>query len=240
MSCSGNAHVFTRIIVFANGTSPAAAQCMINPSLEQHLADITEMYAELFPHCLCPPSLYQETVRINYIRHEASHLLREMGDTTELSLKAEELLSRIEAFSPRDWAQPGANFEDWLTIGTLFKSCTAVYCIMSLQSLTIMPNTIGMNEVLVAHGDSLLLHLKAAFASKRLRRFLGWPLVVAGVEAANRGPGARAWIEEALDELSRFTGTNSPLRLRATLRRYWQKEEPGWEECCNQPYAFLF
>ncbi|KAF2188453.1 hypothetical protein K469DRAFT_81591 [Zopfia rhizophila CBS 207.26] len=232
--------LFVLVVIFANGTSPATNQFMLNASLDEHIADVTEMYGELFPHCLCPPLLYYETLRINYLRHEASQLLSEMTDTAELSLEAGELLTRIEAFSPRDWAQPGANFDDWLTIGTVFKSCTAVYCIMSLQSLTILPNTSRMNEVLVAHADCLLLHLKAAFASKRLRRFLAWPLVVAGVEAAYRGQGARAWIEDAQDELSRFTGTNCPLKVRAMLRMYWYKEEPGWEECFNRPYAFLF
>lgn len=229
-----------RIVVFANSTSPASDQIILDPSVDQNIADVTEIYEELFPHVLCPPSLYQETVRINYLRYQASRALFDVEESTDVSLKAVEILERIETFSVEDWAQPGKNYEDWYTIGMVFKYSLAVFCIMSFQSLTILPNTVEMNQSLTANGDDLLKYLKKAVGSKRLKKFLAWPLVVAGVQAIHQGDATKAWIEEALDDLGRFTGTNCPLKIRAILRRYWQREEPGWEECFNQPHAFLF
>lgn len=198
------------------------------------------MYEEMFPHCLCPPSLYLDTVRISHLRHKASKLHPQDEAFGDLAVTALELLARIESFSPEDWAQPGAKYDDWLTIGTAHKSAIAVYCIMSLQSLGLLPKTKAMNQKRSAYGDSLLTLLKVAFASRPLKRFIAWPMVAAGAEAAYRGTDDRTWIEETLTAMGQYTGTNCPSRFRAILRRYWQKENPGWDECFAEPYAFCF
>ena len=200
------------------------------------------MYTELFPYGLCPPSLFQEIVRINYLRYEASQALLDYSDVTSLSLRAQESLARIEAFDTRDWAQPGAHFEEWLTIGSIYKHSIAVYCIMSLSSLTILPILSfcpSMRKKLSSHGTLLLRHVKPAMLYMAFRRPLAFPLLVAGVEAIYRSESERYWIEEALTDLGQVTGASSPLKMRALLRRYWQRDEPGWEECFTQPYSLI-
>lgn len=155
------------------------------------------------------------------------------------SLQAHDILGRIEAFSPEDWAQPGENYEEWLLIGTVFQSAAAVYCTMAFQSLTIIPSTLEMNAMRSIHADRLVERLKAAIKSPRLRMFLIWPLTVAGVEAGFRDDASRYWVAQTFSELSRILGTSSPLKAQAVLRRYWQKEEPGWDECFDRPYVFI-
>lgn len=214
---------------------------IITPSLPQFLAEVTELYDQVFPHCLCPRPLYLEIIRINYLRHSASTTASQAGESVaELCYEANQLLSRIAAFSPKDWAQPGRYNAEWRLIGSIYQSAIAIYCISSLQSLSILPATPHLLASLASHGDNLISDLKTAVASKRLRRLMGWPLVVAGVEAVYRGEATRRWLEEALSELSRANGTSSFLKARAVLRRYWAREVAGWEECFCQPFALHF
>jgi hypothetical protein len=157
----------------------------------------------------------------------------------EHSLKAHDLLTEIEAFSPEDWAQPGENYDDWLLIGTIYQSAVALYCTMSFQSLIILPNSLGMNAMRCIHGNRLLSSLKLAVKSPRLTYFLMWPLTVAGAEAGYRDEATQYWIGKQMSELSRSLGTSSPLKAHAVLRRYWQKGEAGWDECFDRPYVFI-
>jgi hypothetical protein len=227
--------------VFANSSSPAAIQLITTPSLDTFLADVSEIYEELFPYCLCPPSLYQELIRINYLRYEASQSLFSCDDVTDLTNRAQQILTRIEAFDPRDWAQPGDNFDEWLTIGSVHKHSLAVFCIISLASFAIFPDPFtspSMGKSLTSHGTLLLRHTKAAFESLSLRRYLAFALTVLGVQAIHRKEADKRWIEQALTELGPFTGTGAPLKARAALKIYWQKGQPGWEECFDRAYGF--
>ena len=210
--------------------------------METFLADVSEMYNELFPYGVCPPSLFKELIRISYLRYEASQALLNFEDVTEMSMRAQEILARVEAFDPQDSAQPGARFDEWLTIGHVYKHFIATYCIMSLSSLTLLPDITlptPMRRTMSSHATQLLHHIKIAKQSIPFRRHLALPLMVAGVEAIYRNESVRCWIEEALTELGQHAGASSPLKTRALLRRYWQRGEPGWEECFNQPYALL-
>ncbi|KAF1953429.1 hypothetical protein CC80DRAFT_477989 [Byssothecium circinans] len=232
--------IFTYVVAFSNCCTPAHDQIMINASVDEHIANIETMYEELFPYCLVPPALFANKIRINHLRRQAAKVLQEGGDTSTIARRACELLANIDAFSPQDWAQPGAKYDQWLTIGHVYKSSLAVYCIMACQSLGLLPKSASMNAELRAHADSLLFHLKAALGNNKLKRFLAWPLVVAGVEAAYRGEGVRTWLERQMLDVAVFIGANCPLRMRGLLRRYWNAGQYGWEECFSKPEAFMF
>lgn len=178
-------------------------------------------------------------MRINELRLKASSSLLLYDISHDSTLEAHDFLARIEAFSPEDWAQPGQFYEEWLLIGTIYQASVAIYCTMSLQSLTILPNTLEMNTMRDIHADRLHEALRKAMVTPRLVKFLAWPLVVAGVVSGYRGEGAKNFVERSLTELSRIQGTSSPLKARAVLRRYWQKKQPGWDECFDRPYVFV-
>ncbi|KAJ4352045.1 uncharacterized protein N0V89_007391 [Didymosphaeria variabile] len=213
---------------------------VLAPTLAEELENAEEMYHELFPYCLCPPSVFFYIIRISNLRREASQALILEDDLTGLSQSATNLLSQLESFSVDDWAQPGSNNADWLAIGSAFKHAAAVYCIMSLQSLALLPNDAQTNQQLESHGDLLALHLKKVIGYQRTRRFASWPLTVAAVEAGYRGEARRKWVEDTCLEMARVLGTNCPLNLKAVMRKYWASGNPGWEECFYKPYAFMF
>jgi len=230
--------IYILIVVMANTCSPSWDQIEMSGTPESNLEIIQSMYNLIFPFVLCPPTLFVDIVRVNQLRQKASPSLF-LGDLDPAHcLEAHDLLGNIESFVPEDWAQPGANYDDWLVLGIVYQAAAALYCTMSLQSLTILPNTLEMNSMRVVHGDRLLDGLRKAMKSKRLLHFMMWPLTVAGVEAGYRDSATQYWIEKQFEQQSRTLGTSSPLKAQAVMRRYWQKEQPGWDECFDRPYVF--
>jgi hypothetical protein len=208
-------------------------------TLQQDIDDVSEFYSLFFPFTLCPLQLYLAILRVNDLRKRASAALAEYKLDPNHSQEAYTLLSRIEDFAVKDWAQPGKHYDEWLSVGSVYQSTLAVYCIMSLQSFGILPSTREMDSRRYFHGDRLLKSLKAAVQSPRLVNVIMWPLTVAGVEAGYRDEATQFWIEKQLEALSRVLGTNSPLKARAVLRRYWGRATRGWDECFDQPYVFI-
>jgi hypothetical protein len=155
------------------------------------------------------------------------------------TLKAYDLLARIEAFSVEDWAQPGTFYNEWLIVGTVYKSALALYAILSLGSLTVLPADASLLDIQTVHGDVLLRNLRTALKDSRIARFMAWPLVVVGVEAIYRGEATRDWIGASLEELSRTLGTSGPIKACSVLRRYWKGGVSGWDECFDRPYVFV-
>jgi hypothetical protein len=197
------------------------------------------MYGGIFPFFLSPPFFLLDTIRINNLRVLASRPNERIDDT--LSSEANEILERIESFDPETWAQENQpDFQhDWALIGKVLQAAVAIYCIMSLQSLGIIPGTSEYTQKRAAHGDHLFSGLKPALRSLRLKNFMMWPLVVAGVEAGYRAPHVRSWADEQLMELVAALGTSSPLKARNLLRRYWDGTTRGWDECFDGSYCFV-
>ncbi|PSN72315.1 hypothetical protein BS50DRAFT_569829 [Corynespora cassiicola Philippines] len=229
--------IFLLIIILSNTTSPPHDQIHVFSPHDYNESDIQEIYATMFPYCLCPPKLFFDIVRINNLRSRAAHLsLQEIDDS--MIYEANELLVDIDSFLPEDWAQPNEFYEEWLMIGTIYQSAIAIYCISSLMSLGVLSLSPNLIAIRASHADRLFLMLREAFKVERIRYFMMWPLIVAGAEAAFRGEGLRSWIEEELSECSRFQGTSTPLKARALLRRYWAREERGWDQCFDRTYCF--
>lgn len=224
----------------ANACSPSWDQIEISGTIEENIEDVTALYSIMFPFTLCPPELFLAVMRINHLRNKVSASMFVSGDVdASRCLEAHDLLSNIEAFVPEDWAQPGDRYEEWLMIGTIWQTTVALYCTMAFQSLTVLPNSLEMNSMRTIHGDRLLENLKSALRNPRLRNFVQWPLTVAGVEAGYRDQATRYWIETQYSYLSRLLGSSGPLKGQAVMKRYWQKNEPGWDACFDRPYVFV-
>ncbi|KAF1915756.1 hypothetical protein BDU57DRAFT_586971 [Ampelomyces quisqualis] len=229
--------VFIIILTTANTCSPAWDQLNLCGDPEQNFKDIEEIYNLLFPYTLCPPALFFDIMRISQLRQKASIVLFSGDMESSHALEAHDLLNHIEAFRPEDWAQPNEYYEDWLLIGTIYQSAIAIYCTMAFQSLTLFAGTLEMNSMRSIHGDRLLAGLGQGVKSSHLKNFMMWPLQVAGVEAGYRDGETRYWIGTQMENLSRHLGTSGPLKCLAVLKRYWRKQEPGWDECFDKPYA---
>jgi hypothetical protein len=196
------------------------------------------VYSLIFPYILCPPTLFIEIIRISHLRQTVNS--SPFDNSSQNSLEAQDILARIGVFVPEDWAQPGEHQDEWLLLGSIYQSAIALYCIMSLESIAAFPSTLEVDTMRTMYGAQLFESLKLSAQSKRLRKFLLFPLCVLGVETGYRhDQSIRYWIERRLEDHSRLLGTSSPLKARAVLQRYWQKNKPGWDECFDQPHVFV-
>lgn len=225
-------------MTFSNSLGPGTGHINVTEPLEQHIREIEKLYSLVFPYVLCPPTLFTEIIRINHLRQEI--LTSPFDDASQYVLDAHDILARIEAFIPEDWAQPGEHVSDWQLIGSVYQSAIALYCTMSLQSLDALPSSLEMDTMRTIHGERLYENLKVTARSKILKKLALFPLCVLGVEAGyHKQQSTRIWIERRLEDLSCMLGTSSPLKARTILRRYWTRGQPGWDECFDGPYVFI-
>lgn len=156
-----------------------------------------------------------------------------------LSREAHQALSRTLDFSPDQWAgSKQTSEEEWRCLGSVYQSAVVLYCIHSLQSLSVLHFTHSLREYCTKHSQLLQGRLGQALTSPRLKRFVLWPLVLLGMEAVNGSRATRTFVMEQLQEMSRHVGTYVPLTAKAVLERFWASGETSWDSCFDRPYAF--
>ncbi|KAL1794212.1 hypothetical protein ACET3X_007633 [Alternaria dauci] len=231
--------LYVLIVSMANTCSPSWDQVEMSSTADDVTDDIMGIYSLIFPYTLCPPELFTEILCVNRLRAKASAAVLECDFDADHTLQAYDLLARIETFSVEDWAQAGTLYTEWVTVGTVYKAAVALYATLSLGSLTVLPADASLLDIQTAYSNVLLGSLRTALETRRIARFMAWPLVVVGVEAIYRGEATRSWIEARLEDLSRMLGTSGPLKARSVLRRYWKGGVAGWDECFDRPYVFV-
>ncbi|KAF7561249.1 hypothetical protein G7046_g2875 [Stylonectria norvegica] len=226
---------FVFMAVMGNTTSPASDLTMTAAHRDE-LDFLLERYGRgTFPFHMCPPSLFAEIIRINHLRKQATKL----ADPRDLAQEAYQILSRINSFSSEQWAEPKpASKEDWTLLGNMHQTAVALYCISSLQSLSVLPLSSSLQNRRTTHGQHLHILLSEAVATPSIRRFVLWALVVLGMEAVDGGAAMRAFVESQLREMSCYLGTYVPLTARAAFLRFWASGKTSWDECFDMPYVF--
>ncbi|KAA8647765.1 uncharacterized protein ATNIH1004_006466 [Aspergillus tanneri] len=190
---------------------------------------------EIFAFQMCPKPLFAEIIKINHLRVRASK--QEPAGLEDHIQDAYGILSRIHIFSSEQWSETKpSSKEDWMIVGNVYQAAVALYCILSLQSLSVLPLTPLLRASCTGHGQRLQVLLSEALSSPRIKRFLLWPLVVLGVEAVNSGPVMRAFVREQLPEMSRHIGSYVPLTVKGVLEKYWALGETRWDACFDRPY----
>jgi hypothetical protein len=98
--------IYILVINVGNVFSPSWDQIRISSftSFEQTIKDVADLYSLMFPYTLCPPELYFDMLKTTELRGEAS---RAGGEDPWVLVEAYEILARVEAFKPEDWAEPG-------------------------------------------------------------------------------------------------------------------------------------
>ncbi|RYP76215.1 hypothetical protein DL769_003686 [Monosporascus sp. CRB-8-3] len=178
-------------------------------------------------------------IAINELRQQAANPAANTGTRQPT---ASDLLEQIHDFSPGDWIKGKATAtskREWLLIGSAYQSAVALYCIMSLQSLSILPSALYITAMDAAHYERLIQLLKQALSIPHLRNCLMWPLIVLGARAVYESADDREFVDEQLKELSRVGGTALPLTAEAALKRFWASGKTGWDDCFDKPYIFL-
>ncbi|KAL7627706.1 hypothetical protein AAE478_001900 [Parahypoxylon ruwenzoriense] len=226
------------VTVIGNTTCPASDVTMINSQLDVLDLLLGRYGTTVSPFQLCPLPLFAEIIKINHLRLRATTYDANRAEE-DLFQEANEALKRIHSFSPEQWAGSKLSCkEDWMLMGKVYQAAVALYCILSLQSLSVLPATTALRACCIAHGQLLQLLLNEGLPSPRIKRFLLWPLVLLGVEAVQGGAAMRAFVSRQLPELSRVVGIYVPLTAKRVLETFWDSGETRWDACFDRPYAF--
>ncbi|KAI1370492.1 fungal-specific transcription factor domain-containing protein [Hypoxylon crocopeplum] len=225
------------IAVIGNTTCPASDLTMTGSQFDALDFLLERFSVAVSSFHTCPLPLFAEIIKTNHLRTRATRHCATRAE--DLSQEAYEILERIHCFSPEGWAESkDLSREDWLLIGKVYRAAVALYCILSLQSLSVLPTTPMLRAHCASHGQLLTALVNEGLSSQRMKRFMIWPLVVLGVEAVHGGAAMRAFIAKLLPEMSRDVGTYVPLTAKRVLESFWGSGETRWDACFDRPYAF--
>ncbi|KAH8805517.1 C6 zinc finger domain-containing protein [Xylogone sp. PMI_703] len=223
--------------VIGDTTSPASNLAMTSSHVDELDFLVEQFGSATFSFQLCPPLLFTEIIKINHLRMRAAK--GQLSEANDLFQEGYGILSRIHGFSPEQWAESKPLSKgDWMLIGYIYQSTVALYCISSLQSVSILPLDSHLRTRCAAHGRLLQALLNEAVPSPKVNRIMLWPLVVLGMEAVNGGAAMRNFVRKQLPELSREIGTYMPLIAKRVLERFWASGEARWDACFDRPYVF--
>lgn len=187
---------------------------------------------------MCPPALFAEIIKINHLRMRATTLAS--TGAQNLSQEAYAALGRVHDFSPEGWVESKPSSKgDWLLLGKVYQAAVAIYCISSLQSLSVLPPTSSLKARCATHGHLLQALVNEAMSSPRIKGFMLWPLALLGTEAVRGGAAMRAFVTRHLTDLSHHVGMSSPLTAKGVLERFWASGEAHWDACFDRPYLLV-
>ncbi|KAI0472990.1 fungal-specific transcription factor domain-containing protein [Xylariaceae sp. FL0804] len=221
------------LAVFGNTTCPASDLSNTDSHLDE-LGFLLERYGPaVSAFQFCPLPLFIEIVRINHLRDRAKRYSRE-------SLQdADDILLRVQSFSPENWAQSKPSSQrEWLLISSVYQNAVALYAILSLQSLSVLPHTPALRECCAGNGQVLQTLLQEGLPPTISRWFILWPLVLLGVQAAQSGAAIREFVAKQLVQLSSDAGTYAPLSAKRVLESFWASGDTSWDACFDRSYTF--
>ncbi|KAI1419494.1 hypothetical protein F5Y12DRAFT_245116 [Xylaria sp. FL1777] len=248
--------------VFANTTSPSHDQVteLSHPRRLNFLlsawgghGDVLSVYVG----SICPLSLFSNVIQINHLRGLATRGMSNSPSSSSSSSSsscssfshsrpiyadAQVILEQILCFSPEIYASINGNTRTqskWLLVGRIHQSAIALYCILSLQHVLLLPESETLSRAVRMHYDRLLLDLKEGYKYRNFKNCFFWPLVVSGMCAVRGTAFERAFIADTLRDSVPHMGCSMPILARKVLMEFWGSGTKGWDDCFNQPYVFL-
>ncbi|EAW15253.1 C6 zinc finger domain protein [Aspergillus clavatus NRRL 1] len=226
---------FMIIGVVSNTTTPPSDHILASADTGS-IKDISQLYGDgFFPILLCPPTLFKHIIRINHLRRQA---FSSPCSPEHLQPAATDLLGQITAFLPEDWATSTSAPDEAILLGHLYRCAVTLYCLLSLQSLSLFPHSAQIRAMKRVHAANLTQHLRLACASPGIDKCMLWPLFVAGM-AADGDLAICGFIEKRLTALAAGVGSPIPLLATVVLKRAWESGGVGWDECFERPYCFV-
>ncbi|KAH8423381.1 uncharacterized protein LDX57_001139 [Aspergillus melleus] len=230
---------FVLFTVIGDTTSPASDLTMA----PAHLADlqfIIDQYGDTsFAFTVHPAPILAHIMQINCLRARAI-TTTQSTELTNLTQDAYEILGQILKFSPEQWARTKqASKNDCYLLGKIFQAAAVVYCISSLQSLSVFPMTPFLRTTCIMQSSHLQDLLNEALSGPKFQRFLLWSLVVLGVEAAHGGAAMQGFVQRRLVDMRLRTGIHAPVIAKAVLEQFWDSGRICWDDCFDEPHVFV-
>ncbi|KAI9038991.1 uncharacterized protein KD926_010093 [Aspergillus affinis] len=107
-----------------------------------------------------PAALFGKILNINYLRQQALD-----GVPGDLIQPAYEILNRIHGFSVARWAHSISTNPDWQLLGAIHQAAIAIYCILSVQSLGVLPWNAQLRDLCIDQANGLRRRLAVAVSS---------------------------------------------------------------------------
>ncbi|KAJ6779757.1 hypothetical protein PWT90_06289 [Aphanocladium album] len=103
----------------------------------------------------------------------------------------------------------------------------------------VIPGCSVYESVRRQHRDGLLRMLRELWDKARLKKWLGWPLVVLGVALAHDTSRNKNFVEESLWAIWAIPDIpSSSIAALEKLRVFWLSGKTEWEECFDEPIPF--
>lgn len=224
-----------RIMVLGDTTVPGS-HILLTASHIRDLHYIINQYGHAdFAFGAFSTALFSALIQINHLRLRASRA----GPTRTQTLTQEAfaVLQHIIDFSPETWASSkSCSRTDWLILGKVYRAAVVLYCICSLQSLGVLPESPSLMATRETHRQVLHALLSERMKHARFTLFVFWPTLVLGAEG---GPQRRGFVHQQMDRVSFHMGTSMPLVAKAVLDDFWASGKTGWEDCFDREYGFL-
>ncbi|KAJ5577951.1 C6 zinc finger domain-containing protein [Penicillium hispanicum] len=237
---------YVYITVIGDTTSPACNLTMASPLLEELDPILQRFDNSNYGFNYIPWPVFVGIFKINQLRAQAFTTLftpRDDGGPTEaewdtLIESAHETLSRIRSFDPHQWSQskPSAK-HDWEVLARVYQAAAVLYCISSLQSVSVLPDDESIHMIRTTNRHLLQVFLQQAMLSRRIRGFLLWSTVVLGMEAVHGDSMMRDWVKEQLKVLQYAVASYVPIMAKGLLERFWASGSSSWDACFDKPYA---
>ncbi|KAL7934408.1 hypothetical protein V8C35DRAFT_41657 [Trichoderma chlorosporum] len=222
------------ITVF-NTTSPSHSQMVDACNFD--VDDVMALYEMgSTPLFYCPAQLFREIFLINRLRLEAAA----SEGSAEVSLC--EILQRIDMYSIPIMKEPldEAKVNALLFISLLFKASVAVFAALTLPCTSKCSPSKSCADLQKFHRANLFHLLDTTAEFLPLLDHILWPVVVAGTAAATGTVENQMLVEMYLLNGVRdpFTGGCTGAAL-ATMRRFWASGKTEWDDCFDQPHAWM-
>lgn len=200
-----------------------------------------------------PAPLFMLVININYLRMHATKCAQ--SGLPALAVEASAISDSIFAFSPADWVSSvlrsqgelittfkmGSRQRDLLLIGNIYKQSVALYCISSLQSVSVFPPDLETINLRISCGLHLAAFMQEALLSmQKFEMLVLWPLTVLGAQVPSADTFLRNTIEKYFSMSLSLGGRQiEPHTLKCILRRFWASGNTLWDECFDQSYMLL-
>ncbi|KAM3441442.1 hypothetical protein MY4824_001566 [Beauveria thailandica] len=225
--------------IVSNATSPTTQQ--ITGHLGYTDDDIKTILADEESTRPFPVELVVVLRHITQVRVHAASRTR----TSELRQRMQHVFRQINAFDPRAWADELEFYSGAVTpaIGRLFQLATCLYGLLSLPASIAAPpppllatTSPGVASLRVSQRTELLACLRDTWPALPATTNMSWPLLVAGVAAADGPVEDREFVARCLDKTWRSPlGNVAPLLVLEKLRAFWKSGKRGWEDCFDEP-----